>query len=270
MPMNFSKTALLLAVLTGIFVAMGWLMGGPGGMLIAFLVALGMNLFALFRSDRLILKMHNAQEVDAGSGGQFYAIVRAMSERAGLPMPRVFIMQTPQPNAFATGRNPENAVVCASTGLIELLTPEEVAGVMAHELAHVKNHDTLTMTVAASLGGAISMVAQYLQFGAVFGNRGNQKYGWLGFILTASGRPVRRHARADGDLAIARVSGGSVGLDDLRQSALARLGAGENPGRGEAHAQRHRRPAPGNGTSVHRQPVDRARRRQFFLDAPEH
>jgi heat shock protein HtpX len=185
MPLNYAKTALLLAVLTGIFVAMGWLLGGGGGMLFAFVVALGMNLYALYRADRMILRMQKAVEVDASSGGQFYQIVRAMAERAELPMPRVFVMQTPQPNAFATGRNPETAVVCASTGLLEMLSPEEVAGVMAHELAHVKNRDTLTMTVAASLGGAISMVAQYLQFGALLGNRGNQRYGWLGFILTA-------------------------------------------------------------------------------------
>jgi heat shock protein HtpX len=185
MPMNFTRTALLLAVLTGIFVTMGALLGGQGGMIFAFILALGMNLFALWKSDKMILRMHKAQEVDAASGGQFYEIVAALAERAELPMPKVYVMQNPQPNAFATGRNPENGAVCASTGLLELLTPEEVAGVMAHELAHIKNRDTLTMTVAASIGGAISMMAQYLQFSAIFGSRPGQRYGWPSFLLAA-------------------------------------------------------------------------------------
>lgn len=190
MPMNFGRTALLLAALTGIFVAMGALLGGQGGMVFAFIIALGMNLFALFKSDKMILRMHGAQEVDASSGGEFYTIIQSLAGRAELPMPRVFVMQNPQPNAFATGRNPANAAVCASTGLLEMLSAEEVAGVMAHELAHVKSRDTLTMTVAASLGGAISMMAQYLQFGAIFGGRQNQRLGWIGFILTAVVAPL--------------------------------------------------------------------------------
>src|SRR5262245_2238839 len=136
MPMNFAKTGLLLALLTGIFVAMGWLVGGATGMLIAFLVALAMNMFSLWQSDKMVLGMYGAEEVDASTGGQYYEIVRDLAARAQLPMPRVYIMNSPQPNAFATGRNPQNAAVCASTGLLEMLSPEEVAGVMAHELAH--------------------------------------------------------------------------------------------------------------------------------------
>jgi heat shock protein HtpX len=190
MPMNFARTALLLALLTVIFVAMGALLGGQGGMVVAFVVALVMNLFTLWKSDRMILKLHGAKEVDANSGGQFYAIIRELAERAELPMPRVYVMQNPQPNAFATGRNPANAAVCASSGLLDMLSAEEAAGVMAHELAHVKNRDTITMTVAASIGGAISMMAQYLQFSAIFGGRQGQRLGWLGFILTAVLAPL--------------------------------------------------------------------------------
>lgn len=190
MPMNFTRTALLLAAMTGIFVLMGAILGGQGGMIIAFVVALVMNLFALWKSDKMILRMHGAQEVDARSGGQFYEIVQTLARQAELPMPRVFIMANPQPNALATGRNPENAAVAASTGLLEMLSAEEVAGVMAHELAHIKSRDTLTMTVAASLGGAISMMAQYLQFGAIFGSRQSQRLGGLGFIVTAILAPL--------------------------------------------------------------------------------
>ena len=192
MPMNFAKTGLLLAVLTGIFVAMGALVGGAPGMVIAFLIALAMNAFSLWQSDKMVLRMYGAEEVDAQSGGQFYEIVRDLAARAQLPMPRVYIMNNPQPNAFATGRNPQNAAVCASTGLIETMSPEEVAGVMAHELAHVKNYDTLTMAVAATIGGAVSMLAQYLQFGALFGgNRENSNpLGWIGVIAAIIVAPL--------------------------------------------------------------------------------
>jgi heat shock protein HtpX len=182
MPMNYAKTGLLLAVLTGIFVAMGGLIGGTTGMLIAFFIALAMNMFSLWKSDKMVLRMYGAEEVDERSGGQYYTIVRDLAARAGLPMPRVYIMNNPQPNAFATGRNPQNAAVCASTGLLEVLTPEEVAGVMAHELAHVKNRDTLTMAVAATIGGAISMLAQYLQFSTLFGGHRDNNSGGIGWI----------------------------------------------------------------------------------------
>jgi heat shock protein HtpX len=190
MPLNYARTFLLLCLMTMIFVTMGYVLGGSAGMVLAFIAALGMNLYSLYRSDKLVLRMHGAQLVDAGSGGQFYAIVQQMAERAQLPMPKVAVMQNPQPNAFATGRNPDNATVAASTGLLEMLTPEEVAGVMAHELAHIKNRDTLTMSAAASFGGAISMVAQYLQFGALFGRGVGSRFGWLGFLFAAIVAPV--------------------------------------------------------------------------------
>ena len=184
MPFNYAKTAILLATLTGIFVALGALVGGKSGMVVAFIMALGVNLFSLWGSDKMVLGMYGAREVDAGSGGEYYRIVAHLAQQAGLPMPRVYVMDNPQPNAFATGRGPSSAAVCASTGLLEMLTPEEVAGVMAHELAHVKNRDTLTMAVAASIGGAISMLAQWMQFSAIFGgNRGNGNTNWLGTIV---------------------------------------------------------------------------------------
>jgi heat shock protein HtpX len=184
MPMNFARTGLLLAVLTGILVAMGGVVGGRGGMLIALVVAAAINLFSYWRSDALVLGMYGAEEVDARSGGEYYRIVADLTARAGLPMPRVYVMHNPQPNAFATGRNPDHAAVCASTGLLEMLNAQEISGVLAHELAHIKNRDTLTMAVAATIGGAISMLAQYLQFGALFGGqRNNNSLGWIGALV---------------------------------------------------------------------------------------
>ena len=183
MPTNFTKTALLLAVLTLIFVAMGAVIGGKQGMVLAFLVALATNAFALWQSDKMILRMQRAQEVGPNDAPQLYNIVSELAQRAGLPMPRVYIMDQPQPNAFATGRSPSNAAVCASTGLLDTLAPEEVAGVMAHELAHVRNRDTLTMTVAATIGGAISMLAQWLQFSVLFGGNRRQGGNWLLSLL---------------------------------------------------------------------------------------
>jgi heat shock protein HtpX len=183
MPMNYTKTALLLAALTAIFVAMGAAIGGQSGLVIAFAVALVMNLMALWKSDTMVLRMFKAREVSEATAPEYYALVRELAQRAGLPMPRVYVIDTPQPNAFATGRSPSNAAVAASTGLLQLLSRQELAGVIAHELAHIKNRDTLTMAVAATIGGAISMVAQYLQFGLLFGGgrRDDQSSG-LGVI----------------------------------------------------------------------------------------
>ena len=189
--MNYVKTAMLLAVLTAIFVALGGLIGGQTGMLIAFAIALAMNLFSYWNSDKIVLRMYGAHEVDARSYPEYYAIVKELAQRAGLPMPRVYVMDSAQPNAFATGRNPSHAAVCASTGLIEALSRDELAGVMAHELAHIKNHDTLTMTIAASIGGAISMLAQYLQFGMLFGGRDDRSgIGIIGSIIAIIVAPL--------------------------------------------------------------------------------
>ena len=162
--MNLVRTAMLLAFMTALFMLIGYLIGGTGGMMIAFIIAACMNAFSYWNADKMVLRMHHAVEVDAGSAPEYYGIVRDLAGRAGLPMPKVYLIKNDQPNAFATGRNPENAAVAATTGLLQQLTREEVAGVMAHELAHVKNRDTLTMTITATLAGAITMLANFAFF----------------------------------------------------------------------------------------------------------
>lgn len=180
--MNYLKTAILLAGLTALFMGVGYLIGGQTGAMLALLVAAGMNLFTYWNADKMVLSMNGAQEVDERTAPEFVGLVRQLAQRAGLPMPRVYIMDNPQPNAFATGRNPQNAAVAATTGLLNMLSREEIAGVMAHELAHIKNHDTLIMTITATIAGAISMLAQFgLFFGG--GNRDNNS-GGLGIIGT--------------------------------------------------------------------------------------
>lgn len=179
--MNTMRTGLLMAALMGLFLAAGYLLGREQGMLIAFVMAAGMNLFAYWNADKMVLRMHGAKQVDRQSAPEFYGMVEELSQRAGLPMPKVYIMDNPQPNAFATGRNPENAAVAATTGLLRLLDRDEVAGVMAHELAHVKNRDTLVMTMTATIAGAISMLAN---FGMFFGGgRDRNPLGAIGMIL---------------------------------------------------------------------------------------
>ena len=169
--MNYLRTAILLAGLTALFMGLGYLIGGGSGAIIALLVAAATNLFAYWNSDRMVLSAYGAQEVDRNAAPELVDLVAGLAGRAGLPMPRVFIMDNPQPNAFATGRNPQNAAVAVTAGLLRSLSREELAGVIAHELAHVKNHDTLTMTITATIAGAISMLAQ---FGFFFGgHRGN-------------------------------------------------------------------------------------------------
>lgn len=162
--MNVLRTGILLAAMTALFLGVGLLLGGESGIVIAFVIAIGMNAFAYWNSGAMILRMHNAREADERSAPELYAMVRELATRAGLPMPRVYIIDTPQPNAFATGRNPENAAVAATTGIMRLLTREELAGVMAHELAHVQNRDTLTMTIAATIAGAIGFLSQFAFF----------------------------------------------------------------------------------------------------------
>jgi heat shock protein HtpX len=171
---NGFKTTLLLSALTALFMALGFTLGGTSGALIALLVAAGMNLFTFWNADRIVLSMHNAREVDAASAPDFHGLVAELAQRAGLPMPRVYIIDEPHPNAFATGRDPEHAAVAATTGLLEMLSREEVAGVMAHELGHVRNRDTLIMTMVATIAGAISMLANFgLFFRGGGSNEGN-------------------------------------------------------------------------------------------------
>ena len=204
MPMNYARTALLLAVLTAIFVALGAAVGGKSGLVFAFFAAMVMNAFSLWKSDTAVLRMFNAQEVDDRSAPEYVQLVRDLAKRAGLPMPRVYVMNNPQPNAFATGRNPSNAAVCASTGLLETLNRDELAGVMAHELSHIKNRDTLTMAVAATIGGAVSMFAQYLQFGMLFGGGRSDGRGGLGVIGTLAAVIIAPMAAGLVQMAISR------------------------------------------------------------------
>lgn len=162
--MNLVRTAMLIAVLTALFMAVGYLLGGSGGMVTAFFIAAAMNLFGYWNADKMVLRMNRAVEVDARNAPEFYAIVAELARRAGMPMPKVYLIDQPQPNAFATGRNPQNAAVAATTGLLQRLNHEEVAAVMAHELAHIQHRDTLTMTITATLAGAISMIGNFALF----------------------------------------------------------------------------------------------------------
>lgn len=180
--MNTLRTAMLLAAMTALFMGVGFLIGGSGGMMIALLFAAGMNLFSYWNADKMVLSMNDAVEVDARNAPEFYAIVEALAKQAGLPMPKTYLIDNPQPNAFATGRNPENAAVAASTGLLERLSHEEVAAVMAHELAHIQHRDTLTMTIVATLAGAISMLGNFAFF---FGGSrdNNNPFGFVGVLV---------------------------------------------------------------------------------------
>lgn len=221
--MNGLKTTMLLAALTALFMALGLTIGGRSGMFIALLVAVGMNIFTYWNADKIVLRMHNAQEVDARSHPQFYGMVARLAQRAGLPMPRVYIVEDANPNAFATGRNPENAAVAATTGLLAMLSHDEIEGVMAHELAHVKNRDTLVMTMVATIAGAISMLAN---FGMIF--RGDSRSAGIAGLLAVLVAPfaamlvqmaISRSREFGADAVGAQIAGNTRGL----ASALAKI-----------------------------------------------
>ncbi|NHQ82278.1 zinc metalloprotease HtpX [Chromobacterium vaccinii] len=186
---NWLKTTLLMAAIMALFVLIGGMLGGKGGMLLALLFGGGMNLFAWWNSDRMVLSMYNAQEVDVNSAPEFYSMVAELAQRAGLPMPRVYVIHEDQPNAFATGRNPENAAVAATSGIMRMLDYRELRGVMAHELAHVKHRDTLISTLSATMAGAISALANFAMF---FGGRdeNGQPVGLLPRLAVAFLAPV--------------------------------------------------------------------------------
>ncbi|TDH37796.1 zinc metalloprotease HtpX [Pseudohoeflea suaedae] len=186
--MNLVRTAMLLAFMTALFMGAGYLIGGSGGMMIAFVIAAAMNLFSYWNADKMVLRMHNAVQVDASTAPEFYHMVADLAQNAGLPMPKVYVIDNPQPNAFATGRNPENAAVAATTGLLHALSNEEVAAVMAHELAHVQHRDTLTMTITATLAGAISMLGNFAFFFG--GNRNNNGLGIIGVLVAMIVAPL--------------------------------------------------------------------------------
>lgn len=184
--MNTLRTGLLMAALTGLFVTVGFLVGGAGGMAVAFLFAVGTNFFAYWNSDKVVLSIYGAREVSERDAPKLVHIVRQLCEAAQIPMPRVCISDNPQPNAFATGRNPEHAAVCVTTGLLNSVSDEELAGVLAHELGHVKNHDTLTMTITATIAGAVSMLANFAFF---FGGR-RGPLGLIGVLVVSLLAPI--------------------------------------------------------------------------------
>lgn len=233
--MSIARTTLLLAGLTGLFLAIGYLIGGEGGMMIAFMLALGTNAFAYWNSDRMVLSMYGAREVDAGSAPRYYSLVEQLARRAGLPMPRVYLIDSPQPNAFATGRDPNHAAVAATTGLLDMLSEHQVAGVMAHELAHIRNRDTLIMTITATLAGAIGMLANFaLFFGGSRGNDendGGNPLGAVGAILLMVLAPlaamlVQMAISRTREYAADRAGAEICGRPEWLADALARLESG--------------------------------------------
>jgi heat shock protein HtpX len=185
--MNTLRTGILMAAMTGLFVAVGYLIGGGTGMVFAFLFAAGTNLFAYWNSDKVVLRMYGARPVDERSAPDLVHLVTTLASSAGLPMPKVYIVDNDQPNAFATGRNPEHAAVCVTSGLLARLDRQELAGVLAHELSHIKHHDTLTMTITATIAGSISMLANFALF---FGGDRRNPFGIVGVILVSILAPV--------------------------------------------------------------------------------
>ena len=187
---GYLKTTILMASMTALFMGIGMMLGGKTGIIIAFVIAVGTNFFAYWNSGKMVLRRYNAQEVNAssqGMGGELYTMTEQLARNGNLPTPKVYIIQNPQPNAFATGRNPENAAVAATTGLLERLSKEEVAGVMAHELAHIKNRDTLIMTVTATMAGAISMLTNFAMF---FSGGRDNRMGIIGVIAMSILAPL--------------------------------------------------------------------------------
>jgi heat shock protein HtpX len=243
--MNTVKTGMLLAALTALFGVVGYMLGGGTGMLIALAFGIATNVFAYWNSDKLALSAHHATEVDERTAPDLVHMVHELASRAGLPPPRVYLIDNPQPNAFATGRNPENSAVAVTTGLLAMLSPDEVAGVVAHELAHIKNRDTLIMTVSATIAGAIASLAQ---FGFLFGGRGGERPNAIVMLLTALIAPlaamiiqmaISRSREYDAD----RTGAAIVGKPMALASALAKIAGGVSQIPNE-DAERHPATAP--------------------------
>ncbi|WP_431469160.1 zinc metalloprotease HtpX [Sphingosinithalassobacter sp. LHW66-3] len=225
--MNGFKTTMLLAALTALFMALGFTLGGRAGMMLALLFAAGMNLFTFWNADKIVLRMHNAREVDEASAPEFVRLVRDLAMRAKLPMPKVYLIESPHPNAFATGRDPDHAAVAATTGLIDMLDRDEIAAVMAHELGHVRNRDTLIMTMVATIAGAISMLANFGLFFRGADGRGAGIAGLMAvfvapFAAMIVQMAISRTREYGADRAGAEISGNPAAL----ASALAKLERG--------------------------------------------
>jgi heat shock protein HtpX len=242
--MNLFKTAILMSLLTGLFLVIGALIGGGTGMVIAFLFAAGLNFFAYWNSDKVLLSMYGARQVDAATAPDLFHIVERLAAQAKLPMPKVYITENPQPNAFATGRSPEHAAVCVTSGLLAAVSKEELAGVIAHELGHVKNRDTLTMTITAVIAGAIGMLANFAFF---MGGRRNP-LGLVGVLLVTLLAPVAamlvqaaisRSREFEADKAGAELTGRPLWLADaleqIDQSARKTLNAPADANPATAH-----------------------------------
>ena len=225
---NWLKTTLLMAAIVALFGVVGAVIGGGQGMLVALALGAAMNFFAYWFSDKIVLRMYNAREVDARSAPDLVNLVAELARNGQLPMPRVFVMHEDQPNAFATGRNPQNAAVAVTTGLLDHLSREEVAGVVAHELAHIANRDTLIMTITATIAGAISMLAQ---FGMFFGGGNRENNGGFGIVTTLlmvivapiAAMVVQMAISRTREYAADRLGGEIVGHPDWLASALSRL-----------------------------------------------
>ena len=264
---NWLKTGLLMAAIVALFGAVGMLLGGSRGMLLALVLGAGINFWAYWFSDKMVLRLYRAQEVDERGAPQLYHTVKELAQSAGLPMPRVYLIDEAQPNAFATGRSPEHAAVAATTGILQLLSPRELRGVLAHELTHVKHRDTLTSTITASIAGAISTLAQ---FGFFFGGRDNDNRNPVLALLVLILAPIaamliqlaisraRRCAGQDrplrqGPAARDRRGASGHGADDDHQSAVGRRTVGpvlHAPADRGAHP-----PPPGDGRRVRRPPA---------------
>ena len=222
--MNRVKTIMLLAMLTALFLFVGQALGGQTGFLIALVFAGLMNFASYWWSDKIVLRMYGAQPVTEDEAPELFNVVGKLAERGAMPMPKVYIIPEDAPNAFATGRNPENAAIAVTIGLTRLLNKEEIAGVLAHELGHVKNRDTLIMTVAATIAGALSMLANMAMWGAIFGRSsdddeegGNPLAGWLGIIIAPIAASliqmaISRSREFMADEAGARLSGNPLAL----------------------------------------------------------
>jgi heat shock protein HtpX len=263
--MNTVKTGMLLAAMTALFLAVGYLLGGSGGMAIAFLVALAMNAVSYWNADKIVLAMHGAREVGPGEAGGLTALVEDLARRAGLPTPKVYVIAADQPNAFATGRDPWHSAIAVTTGLTRALGRDELAGVIAHELAHIRNRDTLIMTVTATIAGAISMLAHFALF---FGGNRNNPLGLVGTIAMVILAPmaaalvqfaISRTREYRADRVGAEISGAPLAL----AAALARI---DQIARGTPNPAAERNPATAHLFIVN--PLSGARMDALFATHP--